>query len=131
MKLSLSLLAKIYWQAACCWFRVWQLPCAPTWHQLVEIWVTTAMKFTKKFSNHSKGSLIILLQLEWQEGTEILNVEYHLVKQLLDKDLSSRISRAARILPRSPGMGECKDSLHSISLHSQCALEVLCMRDNV
>ena len=75
MELSLSLLARIYWQAACCWFRVWQLPCAPIWHyhfvfesllaarlahQLVEIWATTAMKFTKKFSNHSKESLIIL-----------------------------------------------------------------------
>ena len=55
------------------------------------------------------------------------------VKQLLDKDkdLPSSILRAAIILPRSPGMGKCEDSLPSMSLHSQCVLEVLRMRDNV
>jgi len=38
------------------------------------------------------------------------------VKELLNKDLLSNISRTARILPRSPGMGECEDLLPSIPL---------------
>jgi hypothetical protein len=80
---------------ACCWFRVWQLPYAPIWHhhfvfesllaahlahQLMEIWATTAMKFTKHFQGELDN--IIDIPTAWKVGNGAFKCE---VKRLLDK----------------------------------------------